>query len=212
MVATPPPPVEGDDAKKDGRPMGETVGLVFNVVGLLMGCLITITGLLQLIWASGWGDAQKALLGLYMIGFGLFAIILEVMEVKILIKWAPLMVTFWGRGLFYIFWGVLVAGAGGVAFAVLGIFCIVFGFLLIFIPPMVIKDYHLGPFYLKGDDRHDHKAFDVDKADSGQIKAAWEAEKKRADFAEARYVAAEQEVAGLKADLTLAENKVRAEP
>ena len=111
MVATPPPPVEGDDAKKDGRPMGETVGLVFNVVGLLMGCLIarpparvskrvgagsrrlgtsarppqTITGLLQLIWASGWGDAQKALLGLYMIGFGLFAIILEVMEVKILI-------------------------------------------------------------------------------------------------------------------------------
>ena len=55
------------------------------------------------------------------------------------------MVTFWGRGLFYIFWGVLVAGAGGVAFAVLGIFCIVFGFLLIFIPPMVIKDYHLGP-------------------------------------------------------------------
>ena len=36
-------------------------------------------------------------------------------------------------------------------------------------------------FYLKGDDRHDHKAFDVDKADSGQIKAAWEAEKKRAD-------------------------------
>ena len=42
------------------------------------------------------------------------------MEVKILVKWAPLMCTFWGRGCFYIFWGVLIAGAGGVAFAVLG--------------------------------------------------------------------------------------------
>jgi len=78
-----------------------------------------------------------------------FAIVFEVMEVKILVKWAPLMCTFWGRGCFYIFWGVLIAGAGGVAFAVLGIFCIVFGFLLIFIPPVTMKDYHLGP-YLRG--------------------------------------------------------------
>ena len=45
-----------------------------------------------------------------------------------------------GRGLFYIFWGILVAAVGGVAWVIFGIIMIVFGFLLIFIPPCVVKD------------------------------------------------------------------------
>ena len=57
------------------------------------------------------------------------------MEVKLLIKWAPLMQTYIGRGLFDIFWGILVAAVGGVAWVIFGIIMIVFGFLLIFIPP-----------------------------------------------------------------------------
>ena len=42
------------------------------------------------------------------------------MEVKLLIKWAPLMQTYIGRGLFYIFWGILVAAVGGVAWVIFG--------------------------------------------------------------------------------------------
>ena len=41
-------------------------------------------------------------------------------QVKLLIKWAPLMQTYIGRGLFYIFWGILVAAVGGVAWVIFG--------------------------------------------------------------------------------------------
>jgi len=72
-MSAPAPAPAADTSNKPSRELGETLGLVFNVCGLLMGCLLAITGLLQLIWASGWGDAQKALLGLYMLAFGVFA-------------------------------------------------------------------------------------------------------------------------------------------
>ena len=109
---------------------------------------------------------------------------------------------------------------------------IVFGFLLIFIPPCVIKDYHLGsglrgnqavsnaieqthlttenshrPYYLNGTARHSIDILNAEGASIDQVKDAWAKEKKRADGAEARFTKAEKDLAEARAELTLAETR-----
>ena len=87
------------------------------------------------------------------------------------------------------------------------IIMIVFGFLLIFIPPCVIKDYHLGPYYLNGTARHSNDILNKEGATIDQVKDAWAKEKKRADAAEARFTTAEKNLAEARAELTLAETR-----
>ena len=102
---------------------------------------------------------------------------------------------------------------------------IVFGFLLIFIPPCVIKDYHLGsglrgnqavsnaieqthlttenshrPYYLNGTARHSIDILNAEGASIDQVKDAWAKEKKRADGAEARFTKAEKDLAEARAE------------
>ena len=157
------------------------------------------------VWHTG--SPQRIILGIYFLAAGAFQGVVEVMEVKLLIKWAPLMQTYIGRGLFDIFWGILVAAVGGVAWVIFGIIMIVFGFLLIFIPPCVIKDYHLGPYYLNGTARHSIDILNAEGASIDQVKDAWAKEKKRADSAEARFTKAEKDLAEARAELTLAETR-----
>mmetsp|Transcript_21004 Transcript_21004/g.62670 ORF Transcript_21004/g.62670 Transcript_21004/m.62670 type:complete len:217 (+) Transcript_21004:151-801(+) len=195
----------------DSTATEDKIGLAFNVLGVAMAMLICIAGIMNLVWSRGIGDAQRALLGCYFLVFGALAGVMETMEVKKLVQWAPLMMTFWGRGLYYIFWGILVAGAGGVAFAVLGTICVVFGFLYVLIPPLTIRDYHLGPYTLAGT-RHAHNTFDVESADQEQLQQAYQAEKQRADFAEQRYITAERDLAEAKAELKLIEGRLSQAP
>ena len=96
----------------------EKFGLGFNIGGICSGLLIIVAGICNMVWNTG--SPQRIILGIYFLVAGAFGAVVEVMEVKLLIKWAPLMQTYIGRGLFYIFWGILVAAVGGVAWVIFG--------------------------------------------------------------------------------------------
>mmetsp|Transcript_5649 Transcript_5649/g.14549 ORF Transcript_5649/g.14549 Transcript_5649/m.14549 type:complete len:204 (-) Transcript_5649:50-661(-) len=50
------------------------------------------------------------MIGLYLIGFGLFEVVLELKHVPSVIKYCPALETFFGKGFFWVFWGFLLFG------------------------------------------------------------------------------------------------------
>ena len=56
-------------------------------------------------------ESSEFIIGVYSIIAGCFAIVIESKDVPALGQWAPFMSRAWGRGGFYVFWGILVAGS-----------------------------------------------------------------------------------------------------
>ena len=62
----------------------EKFGLGFNIGGICAGLLIIVAGICNMVWNTG--SPQRIILGIYFLVAGAFGAVVEVMEVKLLVK------------------------------------------------------------------------------------------------------------------------------
>ncbi|KAJ8601565.1 hypothetical protein CTAYLR_005212 [Chrysophaeum taylorii] len=107
-----------------------------------------MTGCLFCAGGSETNTPRTFMIGLYLVGFGLFAFILELKYFPNIVKWCPALETYFGKGFFFIFWGFLFFG-GDVGTSILAIFflasgvCYMTAQFLVWAPPI----------HLMGDDQ-----------------------------------------------------------
>lgn len=80
---------------------------IFNIVGILLSLVMLLAGILVCSQATQLSSAREFMIGLYLCGFGLFALVLEIKQIDAVTKWCPALETYLGKGFFWIFWGFL---------------------------------------------------------------------------------------------------------
>ncbi|KAJ1456076.1 hypothetical protein M885DRAFT_518543 [Pelagophyceae sp. CCMP2097] len=125
-------------------------GKIFNVVGFAMGIVMVIAGIVFCQDSQKLEQARTFILGIYYILFGILACLVETMDFTRLRIWAPFLCSYPGRGVFWIFWGILI-GDGKEIWIALSIFFVAFGVLLCTCAPFFVQDgVSLGPTFLIG--------------------------------------------------------------
>ncbi|KAJ8601566.1 hypothetical protein CTAYLR_005213 [Chrysophaeum taylorii] len=108
---------------------------------ILTGCLFCAGG-------AETNTPRTFMIGLYLVGFGLFAFILELKHVPGVIKWCPALETYFGKGIFFIFWGFLLFG-GDVGTSILAVIFLGSGVAY------MVAQFSIGapPVHFMGDDK-----------------------------------------------------------
>ena len=85
---------------------------IFNLAGALMGTLLIVIGIALCADAANAGieAAREFILGLYMCGFGAFAVATECVYMPNVVKYMLILDSYLGKGCFFIFWGFLMWG------------------------------------------------------------------------------------------------------
>jgi len=80
---------------------------IFNVLGLFLGLLMAVAGVAMCATAKSIDDAQTFMIGIYLVGFGIFAVATEITYLPSITKYLLFFDGYFGKGFFYIFWGFL---------------------------------------------------------------------------------------------------------
>ncbi|KAJ2157554.1 hypothetical protein GGF46_004416 [Coemansia sp. RSA 552] len=78
----------------------------FRIANLVVAVLMIVSAIVFFTWA----EFGRIMLGIYEIMFGLWMIMLELAEMKWLVPYVQFMLTWRGRGIFYVFMGCLTLG------------------------------------------------------------------------------------------------------
>jgi len=122
---------------------------------------MVLSGIIVCASATQVSQAREFMIGLYLVLFGLFALVLEFKRFESIVQWLPAMDTYFGKGFFFIFWGFLLFKSSGenyVGWVILAILFLASG-ICYMVAQFILPD---GPIHLMGDDRlADRKAQDT---------------------------------------------------
>jgi len=89
-----------------------------NLWGTFLALLMIMSGCLVCAGATQISQARDFMLGIYFVGFGLFATVIEFKQFDNVTKWFPALDVYFGKGVCWVFWGFLLF-AGSIEWQIL---------------------------------------------------------------------------------------------
>ena len=88
--------------------MGTNVGSAgkgLTILSALFGVVQVVVGVLLLSWSWSW---SSVIIGVYLLVLGLIVVAVELKGLSVVTQYFAFLQTFWGKGLFFIFFGTLI--------------------------------------------------------------------------------------------------------